>query len=81
LEETDAFSVIKVRNLRDETGDAFDGVSILMPFEERPLDPVLEAFVSIDAKLIEGVGTAGHVLRPGNIEETNESASLLVNIC
>jgi hypothetical protein len=53
LEQTDAFGVIKVRHLRDETGYAFDGVFIHMLFEERLLDPVLEAFVGeVDAKLI-----------------------------
>ena len=51
LEETNAFSIIKVWNLRDETGDAFDGVFML--FEERLLDPVLETFDGeADAKLI-----------------------------
>ena len=47
------FSIIKVRNLWDEMGNAFKGVFIHMLFEERLLDPVLEAFVSkVDAKLI-----------------------------
>ena len=78
LEETDAFGVIKVRNLWDETGDAFDGVFVHMLFEERLLDPVLETFVGrVDAKLIEGVGTAGHVLGPGIIEETDESGKIV----
>jgi hypothetical protein len=55
LEETDVFSVIKVRDLRDsdKTGDAFDSAFIHMLFEERLLDPVLETFVGeVDAKLI-----------------------------
>ena len=50
-----------------------------MPFEERLLDPVLEMFVGeVDAKLIEGVGTAGHVLGPGNIEETDECGKVVL---
>lgn len=53
MEETDAFSIIKVGNLWDETGDAFDGVFVHMPFEKRLLEPVLEVFVGeVDAKLI-----------------------------
>jgi hypothetical protein len=48
-------------------------VFIHVLFEERLLDPVLEAFVGkVDAKLIKGVGTARHVLGSGNIEETDE---------
>ena len=50
-----------------------------MLLEERPLDPVLEAFVGeVDAKLIKGVGTAGHVLGPRNIEETDESCKVFL---
>jgi hypothetical protein len=46
-------SIIKVRNLGDETGDAFNGVFIHVLFKERFLDPVLKAFVGeADAKLI-----------------------------
>ena len=78
LEETNTFGVIKVRNLWDKTGDPFDGVFIHMLFEEQLLDPVLETFVGEDdAKLIEGVGTAGHVLGPWNIEETDESGKVV----
>lgn len=53
LEETEAFSVIKVRNLGDETGDAFDGIFLHVLFGEKLLDPDLEAFIGeVDAKLI-----------------------------
>ena len=86
LEETNAFNVVKVGNLWNETGDAFDGVFIHVPFEQRFLNPVLEAFVGkVDAKLIQRIRTAGHVLRPWKIEETDESgkvvfAELLVDV-
>ena len=46
-------------------------------FSKRLPDPVLEVFVDeIDAKLIQGVGTAGHVLRSGNVKETDESGEV-----
>ena len=78
LEETDALGVIKVRNLWDETGDPFGGVFVHISFKEQLLDPVLETFVGkVNAKMIEGVGTAGHVLGPGNIEETNENGKVV----
>ena len=79
MEETDAFGIVKVRNLWDETGDAFDGVFIHVPFKGRLLDPVLEAFIGeVDAKPVEGVGAAGRVLAPGNVEETNESGKVIL---
>ena len=78
LEETDALGVIKVRNLWDETGGPFGGVFVHIPFKERLLDPVLEMFIGkVDAKMIEGVGTAGHVLGPRNIEETDENGKVV----
>jgi hypothetical protein len=47
--------------LWDKTGDAFEGVFIHMPFEERLLDPVLEAFVGeVDAKLVMVTGIHSH---------------------
>ena len=86
LEETNAFNVVKVGNLQNKTGDAFDGVFIHVPFKQRFLNPVLEAFIGkVDAKLIQRIRTAGHVLRPRKIEETDESgkvvfAELLVDV-
>ena len=78
MEETDAFSIIKVGNLWDETGDAFDGVFIHMPFKETS-GSNLEAFVGeVDAKLIYRVGMAGHILGPGNIEQTDESGKIVL---
>ncbi|KAF8816107.1 hypothetical protein BYT27DRAFT_7209024 [Phlegmacium glaucopus] len=80
LEETDAFSIAKLRDLENGTREAFDGVFVHMSFEER----LLEGFVDeVNAKLIERAGTAGHVLGSGKIKETDESgevAELLIDV-
>lgn len=50
-----------------------------MTLEQLSLDSVLYPFIGeIHSKLIEGVGSAGHVLQSGEIEEANECGEVVM---
>lgn len=73
LEESDALGVIEVRNGGDEARDAFRVVFRHVALEDPLLRPVLQPLVGkVDAELVERVGPARHVLRPGEVEEADE---------
>ena len=58
--------------------NSFSRVLWKVVLEKTFLDEILESFVGeIDTELVERVGTAGHVLWSGKIEQTNESDGIV----
>jgi len=69
LEKAKAFGVVKVRDAGDVVDNSFSSILRNVVLEQAFLDEILESFVGeVDTELVEGVGTAGHVLRSREIE-------------
>jgi len=69
LEKSKALGVVKVRNAGNVMGNPFSHVLRSAVLEQAFLDEILESFIGeVDTELVEGVGTAGHVLWSRKIE-------------
>ena len=66
--------------MRNEPRDAFKVVLVDVALKQTLLDPVLEALVSkVDAELVEGVGSTGHVLWAGEVEKADEGSEVVLS--
>jgi hypothetical protein len=71
-------ALVEVENCGDETWYAFSCVLVDVTLKKPPLNLVVQSLIGeVDAEVIQGVGSAGHVLGAQKVEEVNESGKII----